>query len=1181
MFNGEITSSGDITSEVEGQLQLKGHTEQLSMLVTQLSKDPIILGIPWLKKHDPFISWRDEIIEFTSEYCQDHCSQRSTGRRVTGREFTGQESTDQGPTNPESTGQAKPDIAIIGAAAYKLLAKRPENQLFSASIEDIEKALKPKTYVDPRSILPPEYHEFLDVFSRQEADALPPSRPYDHKIELKENTKLPISRLYPMSRDELLVLKKYLEEHLKKGFIRASSSPISAPVLFVKKPSGGLRLCVDYRALNALSTKNQYPLPLIRETLDRLAQAKYYTKLDIIAAFNRIRMAKDDEWKTAFRTRYGLFEYLVMPFGLTGAPSTFQHYINDVLREYLDIFCTAYLDDILIYSNSLKEHQKHVKLVLQALKTAGLQVEIEKCEFHTTETRYLGLIIGIEGIQMDPKKIETVKNWKQPQNLKDIQAFLGFANFYRRFILGFSTIVKPLTALTKKGAHFHWNEACNKAFQLLKDRFIEAPILRWFDPERRIIVETDSSDFVSGGILSQPDDNGVLHPVAYFSKKHSLEECNYEIYDKELLAIIRAFEEWRPELEGAKYPITVITDHRNLEYFMSTKLLNRRQARWSEFLSRFDFKITYRPGKQGLKPDSLTRRSEDLPQRGDQRLTHQSQVILKPKNFDLPAESLPVKSLPVESLPAGSLPAKGLPSNQTLNDDLTQGITLRNTHTYQIDVNSSLQDLFTKGYRQDPIPTKILGLLATGAKHSKLITLAECSKIEGYLHYRGKKYVPDYLPLKLEILRLYHDTPIAGHPGRAKTLELVSRDYYWPDIYLFVKRYYRNCHTCSRIKPLTQAYQGVLRPLPIPEQPWKDIAMDFITGLPASHGYNAILNVICRLTGMRHLIPCNDTVGSEDLAWLYLNHIWKLHGLPNSITSDRGPQFISKFWRTLCQKLGITIALSTAFHPQSDGKTERANALTEQYLRAYTSYHQEDWADWLPLAEFTGNSGYSESIKTNAFIANYGFNPRLGFEPMATQNHHPQALNAEAFTTKMAAIHTLIKAEIAEAQAHQELYKNRHRAPAPTYRPGDLVWLLTKNIHTERPSKKLDWKKIGPYKVKRLVSAYAYELELPPSMRIHPVFHTSLLLPTANDPHKGQIQEPPPPVIVNHEEEFEISAILDSKRAGRGIKYLIKWTGYDNPTWEPYNNIKHLGPMLIAFHAKYPLRAKPVDLLVI
>jgi len=620
MFNGEITSSGTITEEFTGCLAIEQHFERLSLLVTQLSDYDIVLGAQWLQKHNPAISWAQGEVQFTSSQCKKHCFDANL--------------TISKPKIVKSMESGK-DITIIGAAAYSLLAKRPNHHIFAASVADIEKALEPKKEVDPLTILPEEYHKFIDVFSRKESDILPPHRPYDHKITLKDSSSLPFSRLYPMSRDELLVLRKYLQENLNKGFIKASSSPVASPVLFVKKPNGGLRLCVDYRALNALTVKNQYPLPLIRETLDRLAKAKYFTKLDVIAAFNRIRMAEGDEYLTAFRTRYGLFEYNVMPFGLTGAPSTFQHYINDSLREYLDIFCTAYLDDVLIYSNSLSEHKDHVRKVLIRLRQAGLQIDIEKCEFHTQETRYLGLIISTEGIKMDPKKIATVKAWPKPKNLKDIQAFLGFANFYRRFIMGFSAIVKPLTALTKKGTPFIWTKGCQDAFQTLKERFISAPILKWFDPDKRIIVETDSSDYVSGGILSQPDDDNILHPVAYFSRKHSNEECNYEIYDKELLAIIRAFEEWRPELEGAKYPITVITDHKNLEYFMSTKLLNRRQARWSEFLSRFDFKITYRPGKQGIKADSLTRRSEDLPRGGDQRLIHQSQVVLKPKNLEL------------------------------------------------------------------------------------------------------------------------------------------------------------------------------------------------------------------------------------------------------------------------------------------------------------------------------------------------------------------------------------------------------------------------------------------------------------------------------------------------------------------------------------------------------------------
>ena len=394
LFNGEITSSGTITEELTGYLSVKQHSEEISLLVTQLSDYAIVLGAQWLRRHDPLISWPQEEVKFTSSYCRMHCFDSSL--------------TTSKPETVKPTGNVT-DITMIGAAAYSTLARKPGYHIFAASMADIEKALEPKKEVDPLTILPEEYHEFIDVFSRKESDILPPHRPYDHKITLKDSSSLPFSRLYPISRDKLLVLHKYLREHLNKDFIKASLSPVASPVLFVKKPGGGLRLYVDYRALNALTVKNQYPLPLIRETLDRLAKAKYFTKLDVIAAFNRIRMAKGDEYLTAFRTRYGLFEYNVMPFGLTGAPSTFQHYINDSLREYLDIFCTAYLDDILIYSESLSEHQDHVRKVLTRLRKAGLQIDIEKCEFHTQETRYLGHIISIEGIKMDSKKIKTVK----------------------------------------------------------------------------------------------------------------------------------------------------------------------------------------------------------------------------------------------------------------------------------------------------------------------------------------------------------------------------------------------------------------------------------------------------------------------------------------------------------------------------------------------------------------------------------------------------------------------------------------------------------------------------------------------------------------------------------------------------------------------------------------------------
>jgi hypothetical protein len=341
-------------------------------------------------------------------------------------------------------------------------------------------------------------------------------------------------------------------------------------------------------------TLPRYLLPLVRETLMRLSKATYFTKFDVRGAYNLIRMAEGEEWKTAFRTRYGLFESLVMPFGLTNAPADFQRFINDVLNPFLNRCATAYLDDILIYSDNLEEHREHVRQVLEKLSAAGLHLKPEKCELYQKEVKYLGLIIGADGIKMDPEKIAAVRDWPVPRKVRDVHSCLGFANFYRRFIRGYSEIVRPLTRLTRMGVTLRWGAEEQAAFAALQIAFTSAPVLRSFDHDRDVVVETDASDYVSAGVLSQFDDEGVLLPVAFFSKKQSPAECNYEIYDEELMAIVRAFEEWRPELQSVGNPVNVLPDPKNLEYFTTTKLLDRRQARWSQFLSQFNFQIVYR-----------------------------------------------------------------------------------------------------------------------------------------------------------------------------------------------------------------------------------------------------------------------------------------------------------------------------------------------------------------------------------------------------------------------------------------------------------------------------------------------------------------------------------------------------------------------------------------------------------
>ena len=309
-----------------------------------------------------------------------------------------------------------------------------------------------------------------------------------------------------MSKTELKTLKEWLEENLSKEFIRASSSPAASLILFVKKNDGTLQLCVDYRGLNKGTIKNQYPLPLLEEMLMRLPKAKYFTCLDIRGAYSLVGIAEGEEWKTAFRTRYGLYESLVMPIGLTNAAANFQALIKNVLHAYLDDFSTAYINDIMIYSNTLKEHKEQVYKVLKALSDAGLHLKPEKCQFHKQEVKYLGFIIGTDGIRMDPEKISSILDWKTPKKVTDVQCFLGFPNFYRRFIKDYSKVVMPLTSLTKKegGKYipFIWSSEQQAAFDQLKNVFTAAPRLRRFDYKREIIVETDTSDYFSAGILS-------------------------------------------------------------------------------------------------------------------------------------------------------------------------------------------------------------------------------------------------------------------------------------------------------------------------------------------------------------------------------------------------------------------------------------------------------------------------------------------------------------------------------------------------------------------------------------------------------------------------------------------------------------------------------------------------------
>ena len=896
--------------------------------------------------------------------------------------------------------------------------------------------------------IPEPYRDLAVVFSKKEADKLPPHRLTDCEIILKDGATLHYGPIYQLSLEEEETLKEYIEDMSEKGFIRESNSPAGYPVLFQKKRDGSLRLCVDYKKLNAVTVRNSYPIPLIRDIIERVKGAKYFTKLDLRSAYNLIRIKEGDEYKTAFRTKYGHYEYLVMPFGLKNAPAVFQSFINSVLRPFLEKSVILYLDDILIYSENLEEHHKTVRDVLKKLIENNLFAKLSKCEFDKDKVEFLGHVISGSGISTDPKKIKTIEEWPVPKCVKDVQRFVGLCNYYRRFVKDFSSIAKPLHTLTKKGKKFIWSPECDSAFSILKKRLTTSPVLLHPDNTKQFIVECDASNFAIGAVLSQYDEDNKLHPVAYHSRSLNNAELNYPITDKELLAIKDSFSTWRHLLLGAKFKVKVFTDHKNLIYTLGGKIGNQRQHRWHLFFQEYDFELIYRQGNKNGKPDSLSRRPDYV----KDDIEEEPEFILDKKN--------------ISSTPCLISITNDFLSNikkHLKNDPVAEDLRL------YFAPNNANQDYFYKPFR----------------KMNKF-------KIEDSLiFYNNLIYIPK--ELRLEILMRYHETPAAGHLGVKRTLELISRNFWWPKMEDDVKDFVKSCETCMRNKKSRHRKFGLLQPLEVPERPWKSIEIDFLCGLPPSKGYTVIMVVVDRFSKMIHLVPFKDIPNAAQTAKAFINSIYRLHGLPYDIITDRGTQFTSDLWQEFLLILGVQSKIATTDHHETVGQVERCNSYIEQYLRCFSrSFYHNDWADFLPLAEFAYNNSIHPSTNETPFFVNYGFHPYMDeftLLPTTNINHKTIQKVAEGFNHIQ---DVLLRS--------QELYKrasDKKRMTAPTYKIDDLVWIQAPPSLNLESSSKLAPCKYGPYKVTNVLHNNNYEIDLKksPFPKHYNVFHVSELEP--------------------------------------------------------------------------------------
>lgn len=1072
------------------------------------------------------------------------------------------------------------DIAAISGPAFNLYAKRKlSDEIFTTSLYEIDILLAEKqaekdtndlldsvkynrklaaatllqiASIDDEPPVPPQYADYADVFSKAESNVLPPHRSYDHKIILEGDGEraLKYSPLYKMSLDELEAVKAYILDNLDKGFIEPSQAPFAAPILFVKKPNGGLRLCIDYRTLNALTRKDRYPLPLIDETLARITHAKIFTKLDIRQAFHRIRMDPDSEELTTFRTRYGAYKMKVLPFGLTNGPATYQRYMNEVLFDYLDIFCTAYLDDILIYSNDPLEHEYQVKLVLERLRNAGLQADIKKCEFNITKTKYLGFIISTEGIEVDPAKVDVVRSWQYPSTVRGIQSFLGFCNFYRRFIKRYGVIAKPLVDLTRANVPFRFDSSCAYAFDTLKAALTSAPLLQHYDPELECMLETDASDGVVACVLSQKHGEDWL-PVAYYSKTMAPAELNYEVHDKEMLAIIKGFKNWRAELTSTPHQIRVFTDHKALEYFMTSKTLNARQARWAELLADYNFIIAYRPGKDNPLADALTRRDNELDDQNRTKKANRLQQLIKDNQFD---PRILTDELRLDTTSEKLVDAIDL---APIAPDLS--IVAR---VLQANRNSkSLQPLRIQASKGDP--------------HFTLD--------EGLLLYQDRLIVPDTDNLRTLLIREVHDQVFTAHPSVNKTIVMLSRRYYWRGISAYVKQYIRNCHMCRRSKVPRDKIPGLLHPLPAPTRPWEHVTMDYCSFNKDKHGYNNILVIIDRFSKQAITIPCKNTITTKEMAQLYIYHIYRYFGPPLTMLSDRGSVFISAFWKEFNTILGTQIKLSSTDHPQTDGQTEIYNQYLTQRLRPFVDYYQTNWSDLLPMMDYAQLTLPHDSLGgLTPFEVVHGFPPRDLWDWRIQSTEPKDKINIEEARSLARSLHdaqALARRQIILSQERMTNQANKHRREVD-FDVGNKVWLDTRYYTTQRPSRKLDNPVSGPFKILEK-KGHSYRLELPSSMKIHDTFPPEKLRKAADDPLPGQHTDPSPPINISGEEEWEVDDILASRSWHKQVRYRVSWLNHDpDPTFYPASNFMYAPHKLREFHLAHPTQFGPPALLM-
>ncbi|UYV72561.1 hypothetical protein LAZ67_9003705, partial [Cordylochernes scorpioides] len=818
-----------------------------------------------------------------------------------------------------------------------------------------------------------------------------------HKIDTSDSRPIK-QRPYRVSPVERRSIQSEVDKMIKMGIVQPSESPWSSPVVLVKKKDGSWRFCVDYRKLNKVTKKDVYPLPRNDDVLDSLTGTKFFSSMDLRTGYWQIEIDEEDREKTAFITPDGLYEFRVMPFGLCNAPATFERMMDKLLAGLKWTICLCYLDDIIVYATSFKEHIERLGKVLRCIQQAGLCINHEKCRFGSREIKVLGHLVTESGIRPDPDKIEAITNFPTPKTAHEVRSFMGLCSYYRRFVKDFANKAKPLHDLLRNNVKFFWSNEQEQSFQILKSALTTDPVLGHFKEDAETLVHTDASGYGVGAVLTQLVE-GKEKPIAYASRTLNAAERNYSTTERECLAVVWAIYKFRPYLFGKHF--TVVSDHHSLCWLANVKDPSGRLARWALRLQEFDISIVYKNGKRHQDADCLSR--SPLPQSNEDNIPELSSItdIGKEQRSDVQTKKI------------------------------IQEIDYKSESGYKI-IDGIL---YRKNY--DPM---------------------------------GKPWllvVPKQM--RVDILSEAHDAPMAGHLGFAKTYDRIRRKYFWPGLHRSVRQYVAHCRECQRRKGSTERPPGQLVPIPPVARPFQKIGIDLLGRFPTSNDGNKWTVVATDYLTRYAMTKAIPNGSSEEVGKFLVEDVILKHGAPRELISDRGRTFISHTIREINNLCGTAHRFTSAYHPQTNGLTERLNKTLGDMLSMYVDVDQRNWDSVLPYVTFAYNTAKQETTGFSPFYLVHGRDVETPLDTIPTYREEANLEDyVESLVTNAEDARQLARLNILKAQEKDKSRYDKSHRPVQ-YRAEDLVWVYTP-VRKQGLSEKLLKRYFGPYKVVRQLS---------------------------------------------------------------------------------------------------------------